>query len=231
MDLIQLDTLSLSQSSNYQAVRWIEYTPKTRFDVDDAAETEDSRGDLSSPISLHLRIYTSLIGQPSKGNMDHANSPLKTLSGFDNTGNVQIWSSELLLAHAMLCAAVYPGLYQLLSGLFSRGGYQRICELGAGMTGAAGLATCTPEKQKTTAICPNYMLLTDGNERCVQSLEENVKRQIARFQKYCTTSLKLEASRLSWAIEVSIAEFIRSFIPRNLVFLCTKKKKWFLSLQ
>ncbi|THD24513.1 Enamine/imine deaminase [Fasciola hepatica] len=193
-------------SSKFPAVRWVEYIPNTRLEFADVTNTEKGRENLSSPESLHLRMYCNVIVQPLADHQDNVNLRLKTLSGFDNTGNVHIWSSELLLAHALLCASVYPGLYRLLSELFSKEFYQRICELGAGMTGAAGLAVCTPGKQIDSVLRPVYMLLTDGNERCVQSLKENVRHQITRFQTLSTTGLRIEARHLSWAIEDEIEQ-------------------------
>ncbi|VDP76645.1 unnamed protein product [Echinostoma caproni] len=133
--------------------------------------------------------------------MEATKHRLYTLSGFDNTGNVHVWSSELLLAHAFLCIPAYPGLLRLFSSRFLPGHLQRVCELGAGMTGAAGLALCACGSLPEPMFKPFYVLLTDGNERCVESLKANAERQETRFKSQLGDAFRLEARHLSWAIE------------------------------
>eukprot|EP00124_Ichthyophonus_hoferi_P004288 Ihof_evm6s454 gene=Ihof_evmTU6s454 len=69
---------------------------------------------------------------------------LKELLETDNTGNVCMWPTEEVLAWYCL---YHPDLFQ----------EQKVCELGAGMAGMAGLllACCG----RPTAVC-----LTDGNQ-------------------------------------------------------------------
>lgn len=73
--------------------------------------------------------------------------------GVDNTGNVRVWNSESALAH-------------LLVSRRERVLGKRVVELGAGMAGLAGLVAA--------AYGAQFSLITDGNERCVCSLQHNI---------------------------------------------------------
>ncbi len=81
---------------------------------------------------------------------------INTLSGFNTTGNLCVWPSEECLA-ALLMADP-----SLCSG-------RDVVELGAGMTGLAGLAAAM--------VCgPRSLLLTDGNVDGVDNLRDIVER-------------------------------------------------------
>lgn len=94
------------------------------------------------------------------------------LMGFNNTGNIRIWLSEECLAYYLLQTAK-----QLRE--------KSVLELGAGMTGLAGLCC---------AYYANHVTITDGNRRSVN----NVSAIIARNQlTNCeSTSFRWEDSEL-----------------------------------
>jgi len=76
---------------------------------------------------------------------------LQDLTGFNNTGNICVWPSEEVMA----------GFCMENRHLFKD---KNVLELGAGMTGLAGLIiaqTCSP----------HHVLITDGNENSTENLE------------------------------------------------------------
>ena len=80
---------------------------------------------------------------------------LEEMMGFNYTGNVCIWPSEQVMA--LFCLENV--------GLFTNA---CVCELGAGMTGLAGvLLACTS--------LPREVLLTDGNPKSVENMKKIVK--------------------------------------------------------
>ncbi|XP_059478038.1 calmodulin-lysine N-methyltransferase-like isoform X2 [Neocloeon triangulifer] len=81
----------------------------------------------------------------------------KALAGFNNTGNVRVWSSEEVLTH--YCLRQGPALF---AG-------RRVIELGGGMTCLAGLMVAK-------AVAPAHVHLTDGNTAAMA----NVKRIVAQ---------------------------------------------------
>lgn len=76
---------------------------------------------------------------------------LQDLTGFNNTGNICVWPSEEVLSGYCL---ENPHLFK----------DKNVLELGAGMTGLAGLIvaqTCSPK----------HVLITDGNENSIENLD------------------------------------------------------------
>ena len=80
---------------------------------------------------------------------------LGALSGFNNTGNVCIWPSEEVMAYYCLSQR-------------DKFKNKTVCELGAGMTGLAGLMLAL------TGM-PSHVLLTDGNQASVNNLCDLIK--------------------------------------------------------
>lgn len=98
---------------------------------------------------------------------------LEDLTGFDNTGNVCLWPSEEVLAYYVLKH----------KDQFKK---KTVCELGAGMTGLAGIfLACFGN--------PSKLLLTDGNEDCVGNMEAIIHQNKPLFG-----STEVSAERLLW---------------------------------
>eukprot|EP00127_Corallochytrium_limacisporum_P005668 Clim_evm47s210 gene=Clim_evmTU47s210 len=107
----------------------------------------------------------------------HSIDSLKLL-GFDNTGNVQIWPCERVLAHVCLSR----------SHVFKD---RAVLELGGGMTCLAGLLL-------GTRVCASRIHLTDGNEDCAAALLRN----IATAKPY-TLCPNVTSEKLIWTTNFS----------------------------
>lgn len=105
------------------------------------------------------------------------------LIGFNNTGNICIWPSEEILAYYLM---KHQDSFHL------RG--KQICELGAGMTGLAGL-------QIGRNIDGVNVLLTDGNKMSVENLESLCERN-ARTH----SSSQLRSRLLMWNNRASYSD-------------------------
>ncbi|KAF6779075.1 hypothetical protein AHF37_01529 [Paragonimus kellicotti] len=174
---------------NHSRFEWIELVPR------EIVHSSCFDTHLSDRLrTLHLRLYTSFLGANGE-NSDGLKERLHTLTGFDNTGNVSLWPSELLLAHAMFVPCLYPGLWELLGK--NRRSFKRVCELGAGMTGAAGLSISL-----CPLLNPDYVLLTDGNRRCVASLCATLAHHLTRIaQERC--GVRMEVLQLTWPYQMT----------------------------
>ncbi|OQR90200.1 hypothetical protein THRCLA_09407, partial [Thraustotheca clavata] len=76
----------------------------------------------------------------------------------DNTGNIRTWPSEDIILRYLL--KTLPSMVQSAP--------LRVLELGAGMCGVAGFAlaaACSP-------LVLNQVTITDGNEMCIQNLQQ-----------------------------------------------------------
>jgi predicted nicotinamide N-methyase len=72
--------------------------------------------------------------------------------GVDNTGNVRVWAAEEVMVHYL----AQPSQHAMLVG-------KNVCELGAGMTGLAGIAVAASTLAK-------WVHVTDGNTDAVSNL-------------------------------------------------------------
>ncbi|VDP21878.1 unnamed protein product [Schistosoma margrebowiei] len=170
--------------------------------------------------SLHVRIYKTLsIAKTSDSCM---NPLLDVLTGFDNTGNVHLWSSEILLAHSMFFDCLYPGLWNELYNNFDDHPIENVCELCAGMTGAAGLAISL--RKYSNIFRTSYVLITDGNDQCVASISSIIEHNSKRLLDNCNLDqaflLHVDVKNIRWPEDSSgsssslIAELDESLIHR-----------------
>lgn len=98
---------------------------------------------------------------------------LEDLTGFDNTGNVCLWPSEEVLASYLL------NHKDQFCG-------KAVCELGAGMTGLAGIFLASFGN-------PSKVLLTDGNSDCVENMKSIIYQNKPLFG-----SIDVSSERLLW---------------------------------
>lgn len=100
----------------------------------------------------------------------------RALAGFNNTGNVRVWSSEEVLAH-----------YCLRQGAAVFGG-RTVLELGGGMTCLAGLMVAK-------ATSPAKVYLSDGNSAAVTNVKRIVTRNELRTDVICGVLRWQDASK------------------------------------
>ncbi|KAK4474496.1 hypothetical protein MN116_001645 [Schistosoma mekongi] len=152
--------------------------------------------------SVHIRIYKTLSNAKTTGS-SHLNPFLDVLSGFDNTGNVYLWSSEILLAHSMFYDYLYPGLWNEIHQNFNDHPIKNICELCAGMTGVAGLAISL--RKYSNIFKTSYVLITDGNERCVASISSIVNRHSKYLLENSNQrfSIHMDVRNIRWPEDLS----------------------------
>ena len=111
---------------------------------------------------------------------------VEDLTGFDNTGNVCLWPSEEVLA------------YYLLKHKDQLHG-KAVCELGAGMTGLAGFCLAAFAN-------PSKVLLTDGNEDCVENMKAIIDRN-----KSCFDLTVVSPQVLVWDTEANLSDLRSQF--------------------
>ncbi|CAH8672394.1 unnamed protein product [Schistosoma rodhaini] len=147
------------------------------------------------------------------------NPLLDVLTGFDNTGNVHLWFSEILLAHSMFFDCLYPGLWNELYKNFDDHPIENVCELCAGMTGAAGLAISL--RKYSNIFKTSYVLITDGNDQCVASISSIIEHNSKRLLDNCNLDqpflLHMDVKNIRWPDDSSsslIAELDESLIHR-----------------
>ncbi|RWS03951.1 calmodulin-lysine N-methyltransferase-like protein [Dinothrombium tinctorium] len=109
--------------------------------------------------------------------------PLKELFyGADNTGNICLWPSEEVLAYYCIKN----------KELFND---KVVCELGGGMTCLSGLIVAATSNAKK-------VILTDGNERCLQNVRDIVERNSGSFGETV-----VECTLLKWGNNTDIDRF------------------------
>ncbi|CAL8087635.1 unnamed protein product [Calicophoron daubneyi] len=184
--------LLIPLQQNDPPVKWLELVPlRPKWD-----ENTDQMTAANYP---HVRVYTSLSDLVSGDNTQ--GDKLAILSGFDNTGNVFIWPCELILGHSFFYPELYPGLYRIFDRIFQPGSVKRVCELGAGMTGLGGLSAAVSGVCLHPALNPSLVVLTDGNQRCVDSLCAIRDHQRARYRENSNglcAPVQLEVEKLVW---------------------------------
>ena len=111
---------------------------------------------------------------------------LEDLTGFDNTGNVCLWPSEEVLAYYLLKHK--DQLHR-----------KAVCELGAGMTGLAGFCLAAFAN-------PSKVLLTDGNEDCVENMKSIIDRN-----KSCFDLTVVSPQVLVWDTEANLSDLRSQF--------------------
>ncbi|CAH8581311.1 unnamed protein product [Schistosoma turkestanicum] len=171
--------------------------------------------------SLHIRVYEAL-SNTKTADSSCMNPLLDVLTGFDNTGNVHLWSSEILLAHSMFCDYLYPGLWSELYKNFNDHPIENVCELCAGMTGAAGLAISV--RKYSNIFKTSYVLITDGNDHCVASISSIVEHHSKRLLDNCSPNqpflLHMDVKNIRWpkdssqSSSSSIAQLDESLVHR-----------------
>jgi predicted nicotinamide N-methyase len=106
---------------------------------------------------INMEFYPIRIEKPNFNFAETSDDNLKEYYSekVDNTGNVNIWPSEEILA-----------IYSILNK--NRFENKKIIELGAGFSGLAGLIVAKN-------IPSSYVTITDGNTKCVEYLKRNIQ--------------------------------------------------------
>ncbi|XP_027196432.2 uncharacterized protein LOC113790928 [Dermatophagoides pteronyssinus] len=143
-------------------------------DNEDTGATTNIDGDNNNN---QLELYIKLV---------HNRLKLKDLAGFDNSGNVRVWSSEEAMGY--LLAHNHNVRTQLQRRI--------LCELGSGCSALAGLIAA-----KSGLATEIY--LTDGNERCVLNIKQIVQRNFPEMNTVHKKSetekeLKIIVQQLCW---------------------------------
>ncbi|VDQ10214.1 unnamed protein product [Trichobilharzia regenti] len=172
---------------------WLELSPCP------VITTFDNLTDLPTVVSsLHLHLYKTFSDSKST-NSTHTNPLLDILTGFDNTGNVQLWPSEIFLAHSIFFENLYPGLWEEIYMNFKFYPIQKVCELCAGMTGAAGVAVSM--RKYSTIFQISDVLITDGNDRCVSSIMSTVdhhKGRLSNIDESSIPQINIDVKNIRW---------------------------------
>ena len=102
----------------------------------------------------------------------------------DNTGNVREWPSEEVLAYYLV---------QRSSQTAEQSVVRKVIELGAGKSGLIGLVSAALMHRRQEGACE--VVITDGNDRCVQSLQANVALNLPQFEQVLVRACPLLWSR------------------------------------
>eukprot|EP00033_Pygsuia_biforma_P001623 GCRY01001825.1.p1 GENE.GCRY01001825.1~~GCRY01001825.1.p1 ORF type:complete len:386 (-),score=75.32 GCRY01001825.1:47-1204(-) len=129
---------------------------------------------------------------------DEGTVSVAQLMGNDNTGNICIWPSEEILADHLL-----HGNTTVFSG-------KRVLELGAGRSGLAGLCLSCLDTGG-----PKEVVLSDGNERCVDGLHSTILANQSNIAPNC----KVEAAHLPWDVNSSLISESSLLCPASFDFI------------
>ncbi|CAH8648990.1 unnamed protein product [Heterobilharzia americana] len=196
MKVFEIRLLGQTTEDSNENVLWLELLPSP------VIQGSNNHSELPTVISsLHIRVYKTL-SDSKVTDSSRLNSLLDVLTGFDNTGNVHLWPSEILLTHSMFFENLYPGLWNELHQNFEDHPIQTVCELCAGMTGAAGIAVSL--RKWSNIFKTSYVLITDGNDRCVASIISVVDHHKKRFLNNSNATesfisrINLDAKTIRW---------------------------------
>lgn len=130
--------------------------------------------------------HDSIVDQPLFIKQRCRKVVVEDLTGFDNTGNVCLWPSEEVLASYVLKHKdQFDG--------------KAVCELGAGMTGLAGIFLASFGN-------PSKVLLTDGNSDCVENMEAIIYQNKPLFG-----STVVSSERLLWVENCALSDLESQF--------------------
>nr|CAH8871964.1 unnamed protein product [Trichobilharzia regenti] len=193
MRLFKVRLLEQTAKASDENILWLELSPCP------VITTFDNLTDLPTVVSsLHLHLYKTFSDSKST-NSTHTNPLLDILTGFDNTGNVQLWPSEIFLAHSIFFENLYPGLWEEIYMNFKFYPIQKVCELCAGMTGAAGVAVSM--RKYSTIFQISDVLITDGNDRCVSSIMSTVdhhKGRLSNIDESSIPQINIDVKNIRW---------------------------------
>ena len=130
--------------------------------------------------------HDNIVGQPLLIKQRCRKVILEDLTGFDNTGNVCLWPSEEVLASYVL------NHKDQFHGM-------AVCELGAGMTGLAGVFLASFGN-------PSKVLLTDGNSDCVENMKAIIYQNRSLFG-----STDVSSERLLWVENSDLSDLDSQF--------------------
>ncbi len=160
------DLASVRRFSSFELFTISELSPEQLLTVhhaDTLERTHSTSGNTSSQPhgKWYMYEYDQLIHCDVAVRYITESTSLEAMMGFNNTGNVCLWPSEEVLAY-----------YCLKHAEMFRGA--AVCELGCGMTGLAGLMLATTQQ-------PSQVLLTDGNCKSVENVNEIIRENYCKF--------------------------------------------------
>lgn len=152
-------TIKLNEADGACRLRFKFFEDKVS-ESDEAQSTQTVQWSIADGVSLSL--LQRLEGIIALDDVERAKA-----SRIDNTGNVALWHEETLAYWCRENASLFAG--------------KTVCELGAGMTGMAGLVVAA-----TTGATAVH--ITDGHPVCGEFIERNIERHSAVFPSGCSVT-------------------------------------------